>query len=120
MITSNDSKKAIIYGIEKNLASALSDTLTECGCTVQGVSGRARMDQADIVFCADRLEVLGEVLSRSGKTPVVVVSRLPEVEQWLDSLEAGAADYCAAPFESTHLRWLLDTHTRARKALAAA
>jgi chemotaxis response regulator CheB len=31
--------------------------------------------------------------------PVVVVSRLPEASLWLNVLELGAADYCAAPFE---------------------
>lgn len=50
---------------------------------------------------------------------MVVVSRLPEVEGWLNALEAGAADYCAAPFEPAQLGWLLETNTRVR-ALAAA
>ena len=35
-----------------------------------------------------------------------------ETQEWLDALEAGAADYCAAPFEPVQLRWLLDAHMR--------
>lgn len=50
--------------------------------------------------------------------PVVVVSRQPEVSDWLDAIEAGAADYCAPPFETTHLEWILQSAHRAR-AMAA-
>ncbi len=64
--------------------------------------------------------MLKTALVRFRGLPVVVVSRLPEVEGWLDALEDGAADYCAAPFEPVQLRWLLDTHTRVRNAYAAA
>jgi DNA-binding NtrC family response regulator len=39
--------------------------------------------------------------------PVVVVTRLPEARQWLDALEAGAADYCGAPFEPVQIRRLV-------------
>ena len=39
--------------------------------------------------------------------PVVVVTRHPEARQWLDALEAGATDYCGAPFEHVQLRWIL-------------
>ncbi len=43
------------------------------------------------------------------RLPVVVVSRLPEVSEWLDALDAGAADYCAAPFEHQHMSWLIES-----------
>jgi DNA-binding response OmpR family regulator len=39
--------------------------------------------------------------------PVIVVTRQPESRHWLDALEAGATDYCGAPFEHVQLRWLL-------------
>ena len=39
--------------------------------------------------------------------PVIVVTRQPEARQWLDALDAGAADYCGAPFEHVQLRWIL-------------
>jgi FixJ family two-component response regulator len=43
------------------------------------------------------------------RLPVVIVSRLPEVSEWLDALDAGAADYCAAPFEHQHMSWLIES-----------
>ena len=51
--------------------------------------------------------------------PVVVVSRRPEISDWLDAIEAGAADYCAPPFESSHLRWILESACRSARAMAA-
>ena len=39
--------------------------------------------------------------------PVIVVTRHPEARFWLDALEAGATDYCGAPFERVQLRWVL-------------
>ncbi|HLK47526.1 MAG TPA: hypothetical protein VKT49_05290 [Bryobacteraceae bacterium] len=41
--------------------------------------------------------------------PVIVVTRLPETHHWLDALDAGATDYCGAPFERVQLRWILDS-----------
>ena len=50
--------------------------------------------------------------------PVVVVSRLPEVEKWLDAMDAGAADYCAAPFEIRPLRSIVEATVKSPHALA--
>jgi DNA-binding response OmpR family regulator len=41
--------------------------------------------------------------------PVIAVTRMPESKQWLDALEAGALDYCGAPFERIQIRWIMDT-----------
>lgn len=115
--------KATFFGLEGVLSNALSDALTRCNCFIFNNNSQDRdreHSRPDIVFCSPAPDVLKPVLQRFKHTPVVVVSRLPEVDGWLDALEAGAADYCAAPFEPTQLRWLLDTHARARKALAAA
>ncbi|HEY1207042.1 MAG: hypothetical protein ABSH46_22990 [Bryobacteraceae bacterium] len=58
---------------------------------------------ADLVFCGtdrQQYETILENLRRRGhNVPVVVVSRLPETGDWLDAMDAGACDYCAAPFE---------------------
>ena len=43
------------------------------------------------------------------KLPVIVVSRFPDVKQWLDALDAGANDYCGAPFERVQLHWILNS-----------
>ena len=54
--------------------------------------------------------------------PVIVATRHPEARFWLDALEAGAADYCGAPFERVQLRWVLGSivSQQAQPALPAA
>jgi hypothetical protein len=71
-----------------------------------------------VVFCPSAPRSLRRALRHFPRLPVVVVSRLPEVATWLDALEAGAADYCSAPFESIHLDWILRNHLRAGMAAA--
>jgi DNA-binding NtrC family response regulator len=72
--------------------------------------------RADLAFCpADRnryLAILDAVLREKPGFPVVVVSRIPEVSDWLDAIEAGASDYCAAPFESGDIQWLLEANLK--------
>jgi len=41
--------------------------------------------------------------------PVIVVTRKPDAKHWLDVLDAGATDYCGAPFERVQLRWILNS-----------
>lgn len=66
---------------------------------------------ADAVFCSgdcpDYAAVLARIVRDWPGLPVVVVTRLPETEKWLAALEAGAADYCAAPFERIQVRWIV-------------
>ena len=49
------------------------------------------------------------VRSTEPQVPVVVVTRMPDMDRWLDALEAGARDYCGAPFERVQIRWIMDT-----------
>ncbi|PWU07882.1 MAG: hypothetical protein C5B51_08860 [Terriglobia bacterium] len=51
--------------------------------------------------------------------PVVVVTRMPGTSQWLDALEAGASDYCGAPFERVQVRWIMDSVAPAERRAAA-
>lgn len=113
-------RKALLFGLEEALASSLQEVLSRCGCRARLAGSDESPRPADIVFCASTPDLRRAALNRFHGLPVVVVSRLPEVEGWLDALEDGAADYCAAPFEPVQLKWLLDTHTRQRKAFAAA
>lgn len=112
-------RRALLYALDPALASSLECELTKCGCQAEPASGAAP-EQADIVFCPSARPVLRQALSLYPDTPVVVVSRLPEVEGWLDALEEGAADYCAPPFETIQIRWLLETHAGSRRSMAAA
>lgn len=108
--------RAFLLGLDDSLRNELTDVLKPSLCELTD-----QADKADIVFCSWQDEAFKEASTRFKRTPVVVVSRLPEVNNWLDALEAGAADYCAAPFESVQMKWLLDTHLRQRsKSLTAA
>lgn len=110
-------RQAVLFELEDSLAARLTSALRECQWqAVEAQPGAA--GQARIVFCSPDRDVLARAFRSFSKLPVVVVSRLPEVEGWLDALEAGAADYCAAPFEASQLRWLLDTHTRSFRSAA--
>lgn len=52
-------------------------------------------------------EILSLLRENHPDLPVIVVTRHPETRQWLEALDAGAADYCGAPFEHIQLRWIL-------------
>lgn len=105
---------AVLFHLEDQLAVLLADGLCQVGCNVAADA----LPGARIVFCACESGHLQEALLEFPNLPIVVVSRLPEIVDWLDALEAGAADYCAAPFEPVQLRWLLDAHMRPRAARA--
>lgn len=111
---------AILFRLDKALSASLRDSLAGCGCTTLESGMASELAHADIVFCPAVPALVSKALKAFRGKPVIVVSRLPEVEDWLDSLELGAADYCAAPFERAQLNWLLDTHLGARRAPAAA
>lgn len=114
--SSTTNQNAVLFHLEDPLASLLATGLCEAGCKIAPES----LPSAEIVFCAAESGALQEAMSQFPHVPVVVVSRLPDTDDWLDALEAGAADYCAAPFEPIQLRWLLDAHMRPRQARAAA
>ncbi len=108
--------RAFLLGLDEKLRNELAPVLTSSSCQLTEDEAKA-----DIVFCSWQQKIFEEAAVRFKNVPVVVVSRLPEVNNWLDALEAGAADYCAAPFESVQMRWLLETHLRrGRRSLAAA
>lgn len=94
-----------LSGLEQTLAAELGCALDGHGCRVVN-----NPRSADILFCAPKPQVLESALRQAAGRPVIAVSRIPETSLWLDALEAGAADYYAAPFENLHIRWMLDRH----------
>ena len=79
--------------------------------------------QYDLVFCPVAGHILQQVITivaaQMHKVIVVAVSRLPEVQEWLDAIELGAIDYFAPPFEQSQVRWLIETHFPSGKLIAA-
>lgn len=78
---------------------------------------------ADVVFASGEdkkyIPLLRRVREKNPAMPFVVVTRIPETADWLDALEAGATDYCSAPFETPQLRWLMETAIPRPRAAAA-
>jgi hypothetical protein len=105
------SARVRLYSLDPAIAGDLSSALSTLG-----VSTVRKNPQ--VVFCPAAPGILRRALRRFPRLPVVVVSRLPDVAGWLDALEAGAADYCSAPFESIHLNWILQSQLRGGVALA--
>lgn len=117
--------RVILLGLDQVLASELESVLRAQRHVVLAepfhppaeclrVLSRLR---PDLVFCPaqrDRyLALLNELRKTQPAPPVVVVSRVPEVAEWLDAMEAGASDYCTAPFEPAHIAWILESNIKA-------
>ena len=118
---STDRIHAVLFGLSEDLAGDLLKPLAKFCSNIQSVdSGRLATvadSQAQIIFCGADTEVVSDLRRAKPEAPIVVVSRHPEVSGWLDSIEAGASDYCAAPFESAQLQWILETSMRSTRAV---
>lgn len=111
----------ILFGLEDDLAAGLRREMSDQARAVYSFPFLAASEclalideaRADLVFCAAEPEryrlLLDAVRLKKPGLPIVVVSRRGEVTEWLNALEAGASDYCAPPFESTQLRWILES-----------
>jgi DNA-binding NtrC family response regulator len=120
----------LVIGLEESLAVELTHCLSElrhrvfserCVSPEDWIRAIDRT-AADLIFCTAEpgaYEVLLELLRDEERhIPVVVVSRLPEVGKWLDAIDAGAADYCAPPFETRLVRSIVDNLMSCERELA--
>lgn len=117
----SDKTRVVLFGLDESLARELGAVLKTQRKSVYSEPFRSPKEclgvvdrvGADLVFCSSNRERYLALLEAIGRQkpelPVVVVSRTPEVSEWLDAIEAGASDYCAAPFESSHIQWILDS-----------
>jgi DNA-binding NtrC family response regulator len=102
--------KILLLGLDSSLAEELSRVLRQLGHSVRmlrKLNSAADAADTDLIFAGS--EDLRDAMALSPKRPVIVTSRLPEIASWLNALEAGAADYCGAPFEATQIRWVLNS-----------
>ena len=120
--------KIIFFGLADDLAENSRKVLAQQGHVVfaypflpaaQALTAIEQV-QANYVFCvaepAKYKALLAAIQQKRAGLPLVVVSRLPETSAWLEALQAGACDYCAPPFESTSIRWILESARAARHA----
>lgn len=111
----------VLHGLEITLAKQLTQAVTSSGNvyrsngSIQHCVSLAERVGANVIFCDScprhYRQLLAALRRKHLGMPVVVVSRLPEVSEWLDAMEAGAVDYCGAPFEPRQIRWLLELTT---------
>ena len=108
-----------LLGLENDLAIELSRILRQHEHNVKitdSIETVVFQRDVDIVFAGgdgpDYRDIVRQLTARRPGLRVVLVNRLPENYRWLDALELGAADYCGAPFEPIHMRWLVDSVMR--------
>ena len=110
--------KILLVGLETTIADELSRVLSQLGQSVQP-AGSTAADPGDIqLIFAPESDLVGIQRNYPG-VPVIVVSRVPEVSDWLHALEQGAADYCGAPFEARQVRWALNSSLAPANRIAA-
>lgn len=119
--------KIVTIGLDQSAAFQLGRALGTDRHEIDHKPKNTRVEEvinADIVFAngdgKHYLPLLKQVRKTYPGMPFVVVTRTPETSDWLDALEAGATDYCSAPFEARHLSWLLETAIPPRARFVAA
>jgi DNA-binding response OmpR family regulator len=118
--------KVVLIGLESAAATQIGRALASEKHLVENKAHTAperEIFDADIVFAGgDRkhyMRLLKRIRAQRPELPFVVVTRLPETSDWLDALEAGATDYCSAPFENRQLRWLMESALQSEPTVAA-
>lgn len=108
----------ILFGLSEGLSNDLQQVLARLGGGLDAVpleSAEACLDiarqrGADVLFCAPDTTLVRELRARCPHAVIIAASRFPNTDDWLDTIEAGANDYCAAPFETAQLRWILQSN----------
>jgi DNA-binding response OmpR family regulator len=108
--------KVKLVGLEQSAANQIGRALDGGFHEIEQLPANSRLGEildADIVFAAGEdkqyISLLRRIRAEKPGLPFVVVTRIPETSDWLDALEAGATDYCSAPFEARHLNWMLQS-----------
>ena len=118
MSNSRGSIRALLFGLNEDLAGELLQPLSSLCSQIQSVArdsqsfAKVAESAAEIIFCPADTRIVSQLRQSKPHASIVVVSRHPEVSDWLDSIEAGATDYCAAPFETAQMKWILETNLR--------
>ena len=107
--------KILVVGLEPSPALQVCAALTagfhEAESKPAGIPP-SELLQADLILAAGGpswyLPLLRQLRAVRPDLPFIIVTRLPEIAEWLDALEAGATDYCALPLSSRQLAWLLE------------
>jgi len=101
--------------LEESLGRSIARALAIEKHRIKHLPGNAPVDDfldADIVFAGaggkQYLTLLRGIRQARPALPFIVVTRIPNTFEWLDALEAGATDYCAAPLQLSHISSLME------------
>ena len=114
-----------LIGFPDNLVEGLMALSAHLGfeITRQNNPDEIPKDAAAAFVCGDRagwLENICEVRSTHSRMFLVIATRRPDHEKWLDALEAGANDYCCTPIDARQFAWLLRRDLESKPAVATA
>ncbi|HUP02850.1 MAG TPA: hypothetical protein VMU19_02595 [Bryobacteraceae bacterium] len=119
--------RVALLGLPQDLAAELSRYLLAEGHTVEHkryIQDLAKRSRPSAVFLSgdspDFQDTVAALKDAEPGLPFVVTTRMPDSARWLNALEAGAADYCGAPFESVQVRWIMSSILGQQKACVAA
>lgn len=119
--------KVVLIGLDQSAANQIGRALSCERHEIQHKSKSIAIDDlidTDIVFAggehAQYLTLLRRIRASRPTLPFVVVTGQPETSDWLDALEAGATDYCSAPFEARQINWLMESALRPNRRQSAA
>ncbi len=119
--------KVVLIGLEQSAASQIGRALSSERHEILNKPKSIAIDDlidTDIVFAggdqAQYLTLLRRIRAARPTLPFVVVTGRPETSDWLDALEAGATDYCSAPFETRQISWLMESALHRNRRSAAA
>lgn len=102
-----------LHGLPDAVASDLLKSLSKLGAKAyvdgcsRGQPGRGA--HAAIIFCYAGSEPVRNARERNPHASIIAVSCGLESSAWLDSIEAGADDYCASPVEESQLQWMIES-----------
>jgi response regulator RpfG family c-di-GMP phosphodiesterase len=108
--------KVFLTCMEESVVKDLTRVLTIGKHRIERKHPNSRIEdflEADIVFAGgdatQYLPLLRGVKQKRPTLPFIVVTRIPDTSKWLTALEAGADDYCSAPFETRQINWLMES-----------
>lgn len=117
--------KVLFFGLQEGVAQLLQLALAKLGgeAEMEAVSANDCLELAwrrgaDVLFCGPDTSTIRELRRQFPQTVIIAASRIPSTDDWLNTIEAGADDYCAAPFEIEQLRWILESNLGTVRAAA--
>jgi NtrC-family two-component system response regulator AlgB len=124
----SEAPHVLVVDDEPNIRATLAMCLEALGCVVHRAAGAREalvaVEQTafDIAFVdvrlgpADGLRLLPELVQRSPRLDVVLITAYASIESAVEAIKAGAADYLAKPFTPAQIRLVVE-RLRRRRAL---